>query len=77
MDLHHLIYQSSVYHVHQHALFALSMLLSWSFLQLAKNELASKHFPTMPLISGMVFHYMLKKHIQLKTYFYSLNYNLP
>ncbi|KAF7648491.1 hypothetical protein LDENG_00156130 [Lucifuga dentata] len=31
-----------------------------------KNQLVSEHFPIMPLIFGMDYHYMLKKHAQLK-----------
>ncbi|KAF7653092.1 hypothetical protein LDENG_00087490 [Lucifuga dentata] len=54
------------HHIHHHALFAVSILVSWSFLQLTKNQLASEHLPTLPLIFRMDYHYMLKKQAQLK-----------
>ena len=57
MDLHHLTYPSYLY---RHAIFTLSMLVSWSILQLTKNLFALEHSSTVPFISGMAFHYMLK-----------------
>ncbi|KAF7641201.1 hypothetical protein LDENG_00289360 [Lucifuga dentata] len=66
MDLHHLTYLSYLHHTHQLVLSVLSVLLSWLFLQLTKNRLASEHLLTVPLISGIHYHYMLKKQAQLK-----------
>ncbi|KAF7656588.1 hypothetical protein LDENG_00039110 [Lucifuga dentata] len=66
MDLNHLTYLSYLYHTHQSVLSVLSMPLSWLFLQLTKNHLASEHLLTVPLISGIHYHYMLKKQAQLK-----------
>ncbi|KAF7644285.1 hypothetical protein LDENG_00224590, partial [Lucifuga dentata] len=65
MDLHHLTYLSYLHHTHRLVLSILSMLLSWLFLQLTKNRLASEHLLTVPLISGIHYHYMLKKQAQL------------
>ncbi|KAF7654648.1 hypothetical protein LDENG_00066750 [Lucifuga dentata] len=67
MQSYKLTYLSYLYHTHRLTLFVPLMLLSWLFLQLTKNHLASEHLLSVPIISGIhYYYYMLKKHAQLK-----------